>query len=256
MATDVTEIEAGASAESRAVTICFASPKGGVGKTSSCLALIGAIHQHNPAASIYAIDLDRQYSMVKFFQSREKAGRTTDRLKLSYVESVQQLDANEAHERVTKAKAENDFVLIDTAGKTAAETLYFCFHSDIVIIPTDLCVTEFRPGLMFYSEFVAMMNKIGTPITTRFLFTKHSANIVDTKTKAVRKYIVDSGLPLFDAELHSQFAYKHLEASGLFIHEQAQTEPGRAGHRNALREINALCDEILRIVIEVNRKAA
>ncbi|WP_318521315.1 ParA family protein [Photobacterium leiognathi] len=123
---------------SRATVITVGNPKGGVGKSTTCVNL--AIEALKRKKKVMIIDSDDQATVDKFIAKREKYLETQGLDADSDVEHVIQ------RSNIPKFLRQNlkrfDWIIIDTKGKSSEEFVISSVWSDIVISPTTDCEAD------------------------------------------------------------------------------------------------------------------
>jgi chromosome partitioning protein len=229
-------------AQSNAIIIAFASPKGGVGKSTSCAALAGALAQRG--APVHVIDLDQTRTLHRWY-SRFKPD-----IPNFHVEAVDEADFM-AHIR-TIYPSHRGFILIDVAGAFAKAMIQAATLAHLTISPTKLSEPDIVEAIKLNRELRDLATTIGKPIPHRLLINEVSP-LLPTYQRAAMADIARSGVERFESLLTERAAYAEIFLTGNPPHFADQT---REAVRKAVAELDLLAMEILDLLFPAQREEA
>jgi len=193
--------------------IVFASPKGGVGKSTSALLL--AHELAHEGATVSLIDADPNEVIVKW----SKAGDYPDNITVhGNITEDTILDVID-EERQTK-----NFVIVDLEGSKNLKISRSIGRAELVIIPL-------RPSqidVTMAAEAIKLVRTegqyFGRTIPHRLLFTMTSAAIMTRDHKAAIADLGGAGVPIFETTLNERAAFRALFAYGGTVRDLPEKE--------------------------------
>jgi chromosome partitioning protein len=219
---------------SQAVIIAFASPKGGVGKSTTCAALAGAFAAMN--CPVHIIDLDQTRTLHRWF-SRFKTN-----IPSLHVESVAEADFM-GHLKDVYA-TQKGFILIDVAGAFAKAMIQASTVAHLTITPAKLSEPDIIEATKLHREIADLGAAIGKPIQHRLLVNEVSP-LFPTYQRAALADIERSRIPRFDTILTERAPYAEIFMTGQTPHFADRT---REPVRKAVLELNLLAAEVCALV--------
>jgi chromosome partitioning protein len=228
--------------QSNAVIIAFASPKGGVGKSTTCAALAGAFARRG--APVHVIDLDQTRTLHRWY-SRFKPGVAG-----LHVEAVDEADFM-AHLR-TIYPSHRGFILVDVAGAFAKAMIQAATLAHLTISPTKLSEPDIVEATKLNRELRDLATTIGKPIPHRLLINEVSP-LLPTYQRAAMADIARSGVERFDSLLTERAAYAEIFLTGSPPHFADQS---REAVRKAVAELDLLAVEVLDLLFPARRQEA
>lgn len=225
--------------------IAFASPKGGAGKSTSCLSIAGALAAEGHRVQV--IDFDASQTLYRWYQANPSA-RDITRL------TVETGPAGDIAAFVRDIWHNREgVVLIDLAGALTDVMLHIAAFADLIITPAKLSEPDILEANKLYQQLIAIGTKIGKPIKHRILI-----NEVPSILAAFQIHLLDelrsTALPRFDNLVHYRAAYPEAFLTGLPAHFASDKE--RPTIVKAVAEINALVDEIYATINHEEHKEA
>ena len=192
-------------AASRSPTVCFASTKGGVGKTTLALVLATAFAHRLSGKSEYrvaCVDADPNATL-------DSALRKTGFPEILSLIS----DAETLLPTLREAQRAADLVLIDLEGSANQAMLYAAGKSDLVIIPAQPSAFDVREARKTAGVVSQAADLVQRTIPIR---------VVLTRTPVLRQRVADhsrsqfekSDLPLLPIELVQRTAFQNMTYSG------------------------------------------
>lgn len=210
--------------------ITFASSKGGVGKSTSCLAVGCALALSG--ARVQILDLDQNYTLKRW---SERFARP----ELSSLEVVSLTDPAglDEHLDAVRESGSADWVLIDIAGAYEQTLVFAIAAAHITLIPAQLS----EPDIHEAGKIIRTCRKIETrfnrALTYAVLLTQVQA-LASRPHSFLLDKISQSGIPRLTSTIGQRAVFRDLFLSGLPPH----LDPSRG--EKAAREINALIHEL------------
>jgi chromosome partitioning protein len=184
-------------------TIVFASPKGGVGKSTAAVLLASELASHGGTVTIIDADPNRPLS-----QWAELPGKPERLTVIDNASEDSVIDVIEA------AALKTTFVIVDLEGTASMMAGYAMSRADLVIIPAQgshLDATEAVKAIkLVKSQEKAFKRKIPFAI----LFTRTSAAIRPRTLQSIETEFALNKVPMFGAQIHEREAYRAIFAFG------------------------------------------
>ncbi|MBK4739223.1 ParA family protein [Noviherbaspirillum pedocola] len=186
----------------------FASPKGGVGKTTSCLLLAQMLAR--TGAKVAIIDADGRHRCSRWIKDESGARHA------GIPENIQVEDAGseDIQDKIEAAAATADYVLVDLQG-AADLTMYEAIQlSDFVVIPTkpsDMDVEEATATIRLIYKHQKTIQKAGNPdyrLPFGVLFTMTNAALRSRTMKHIEANLIAARIPIFETEINERDAYR------------------------------------------------
>jgi chromosome partitioning protein len=222
--------------------VSFASPKGGVGKTSSALVLATELAQQGAAVTIIDADPNRHLVAWRAGPSRSPVRVVADTGRL-----VSLIDAE---------RAAADLVVVDLEGSASRAVGHAIARSDLVIIPAGASAMDVGQAGRAIELVREEGEVLGREIAARLLFTRTSPQIPTKAEKAIVEELRAAGVPMLRERLHQRQAFGAMFSYRLSIEELDPREVNglEAARANAL----ALTSEITAVLNDIHdaRQAA
>ncbi|HBM11223.1 MAG TPA: ParA family protein [Rhodospirillaceae bacterium] len=224
--------------------IAFASPKGGAGKTTTCLQLAGELLHSGVDVTIVDADPNQPF---KAWQEQSIANNILPK-GLTILEG---LDEAKLTDVIDAAAEKATFVLVDLEGSANMGVANAIGRADLVLIPIqgsrlDANQAQRSVGLVQQSERI-FKRKIPHAI----LITKTSAAIRGTTLKTIIEDIRSAQVPVFKTELLDREIFKTLFDIGGTLYSVDNLEDpisGKSALSNARSNTNALTREVLALL--------
>lgn len=222
--------------------ITFASPKGGVGKSTNCLSLAAAIaHRQYP---VHILDLDQTRTLWRYFSTHKPnipgltvesaaAQNFGDRLRALY------------HER-------EGFILIDAAGALTDIMVHAATIAHLTITPAKLSEPDIQEAVKLHYELLKLGAEVGKGITHRILVNE-VAPLLPTYQRYTLDQINTGPLQRFETLIHVRAPYAEAFLTGQPPHFADQSRPPV---QKAVAEIDALLVEVFDALSIPQQKAA
>ena len=229
-------------ATTRPLIIAFASPKGGVGKSTSCLNIASALCAYGYA--VHIIDLDQTQSLYRWFTTRQPQIPTLT------IESVPEAGFIEALKKATHERS--GFVLIDVAGALGQAMIQAATIADLTITPTKLSEMDLLEANKLHQKILAVAEEVGTTINHRVLINEVAALLPGYQLHALDQ-IAQGTLPRFETLIRNRAPYAESFMTGQPPHFANRERPPV---RKAVEEIDALLGEVFAALGLQQQKAA
>lgn len=221
----------------RPTIIAFASPKGGVGKSTSCLNIAGGLAR--AGYSVHIMDLDQTQTLSRWYQNHG-AALSGDAANLT-VSSSSEGAFPEHFKRVLQSQMEKGgFILLDLAGSFGETMLKAATLADLTITPSKLSEPDIIEATKLSARISQLAKDVGKVIRHRILI-----NEVPSMLPTFMKHIIDqlpaSGLQCFETMIRTRAAYPESMMTGQTPHFADQT---RTVIAKAVLELNDLLSEI------------
>jgi chromosome partitioning protein len=202
-------------------TIVFASPKGGVGKSTAAVLLATELASHG--GSVTMIDADPNRPLTQW------ANRSGLPKKLTVVAATTE---ESIIDTIEKAALQTTFVIVDLEGTASMMAGYAMSRADLVIIPTQgshLDATESVKAVkLVKGQEKAFQKKIPFAI----LFTRTSAAIRPRTLQSIEAEFSQNKVPMFGSQIHEREAYRAVFAFGGTL---ADLDPAQVANLPAAR---------------------
>src|SRR3984885_5793766 len=202
-------------------TIVFASPKGGVGKSTAAVLLATEFACHG--GSVTMIDADPNRPLTHW------AARPGKPEKLTVIAATTE---ESIIDTIEKAALKTTFVIVDLEGTASMMAAYAMSRADLVIIPAQgshLDATEAVKAIkLVKGQEKAFQRKIPFAI----LFTRTSAAIRPRTLQSIEAEFMQNKIPMFGAQIHEREAYRAIFAFGGTL---ADLEPSQVSNLPAAR---------------------
>lgn len=215
----------------KAHIIAFASPKGGVGKSTTCLCLGGSLAARGHKVTI--LDLDQNRTLEQWYQRFPNAvpGLT--------VRGVREGDLMAA---VTELYyTAEGFVLLDVAGAFTTATITAATVADLTVSPAKLSAPDVIEARKLSDEIKRLADRISKPINHRLLLNEVSP-LWPTYQRAMLTQAERSGVPLFDTIMNQRAPYAEVFLTGQPPHF---ADKSREPIIKAIAQLDAFTDEVL-----------
>lgn len=225
--------------------IAFASGKGGVGKSTSCLGLAGALCKRGNR--VHVVDFDQTNTLWNWYTDNADA-KAISNLSVEKAPDAASLDTF-VYDLYTKREG---YILIDLAGSLTEVMVLVAAFASLVIIPTKLGVADILEAQRLNTHILALGDKLGKPVMCRLLLNELPF-VFGASQLHILKQVEGMGLTRFMEVLHARPAYVEPHLTGLPLH---YGDLERSPIRKAVDEIDLLLDEVLRLIRPTAMKAA
>jgi len=184
-------------------TIVFASPKGGVGKSTAAVLLASELASHGGTVTMIDADPNKPLSQWASLPGKpEKLIVVDDATEDTIIDVIE------------SAALKTTFVIVDLEGTASMMAGFAMSRADLVIIPAQgshLDATEAVKAVkLVKSQERAFQRKIPFAI----LFTRTSAAIRPRTLQSIELEFAQNKTPMFGAQIHEREAYRAIFAFG------------------------------------------
>ncbi|MBU2531164.1 MAG: ParA family protein [Alphaproteobacteria bacterium] len=213
--------------------IAFASPKGGVGKSTMCACLASVLASRGHQVTVLDIDQNRT-----LHQWALRFPQIQDYMNIAPVDGDQLIEKVRGLYQTTSG-----YLLIDVAGAFQTATIAAATIADLTITPAKPSAPDIIEAVKLNREIRQLAQKIGKTIDHRILINGVSP-IWPTYQRAAMGEIERAGLTRLATCIHDRAAYAEMFLTGQPPHYADETRNPIAKARNQLDE---LADEVLQI---------
>jgi chromosome partitioning protein len=224
------------------IVIAFASPKGGVGKSTTCAALAGALLARG--YGVHILDLDQTRTL-----GRLATRQVADDAKLN-IEEVPEANFMERLRDVCNSK--RGFILVDVAGAFGKTMMQAATVAHLTITPTKLSEPDIVQAVSLHREVANVGAMLGRTLLHRVVINEVSP-LLPTYQRAALADIARASLPRFSTLLYERAPYAEIFLTGQTPHAADRSRPAV---KKAVAEIDALADEILETLGVTKQEAA
>src|SRR4051794_11348173 len=181
----------------------FASPKGGVGKSTSAVLL--ATQLAESGATVTIIDADPNKPVSRW------AARPGKPNNLTLVESVTEQTIIRA---IDDAARKTAFVIVDLEGTASMMVVYAISRADLVVIPTSPSLLDAVEAVSAVQLVQRQEEAFRIKIPSAVLFTKTSAAIRTRTLADIEAELAQNDVPVFDVRIHDREAFRAIFSYG------------------------------------------
>jgi chromosome partitioning protein len=184
-------------------TIVFASPKGGVGKSTAAVLLATELATHG--GSVTMIDADPNRPLTQWAALAGKPDNLTV-IATTTEESI--IDT------IENAATLTTFVIVDREGTASMMVGYAMSSADFVIIPAQGSHLDATEAVKAVKLVKAQEKAFKRRIPFAILFTRTSAALRPRTLQSIEAEFAENNVPMFGNQIHEREAYRALFAFG------------------------------------------
>ena len=212
--------------------IAFASPKGGVGKSTSCLSLAGALAAKGHR--VHVIDFDQTQTLWRWYSSNATAQGIPNL-------TVEQGPTDDLPAFLQQLWTQRSgYVLVDLAGTLTNHMLQLAAFAHLTITPAKLNEPDVLEANKLAQQLLALGKKINKPIIHRILINEVPALLASYQIHTLAQ-IDNSPLQRFPTLMHTRAAYPESFLTGTPPHFGDRNRPTIA---KAIEEIDHLVADV------------
>jgi chromosome partitioning protein len=212
--------------------ICFASSKGGVGKSTSAVLLAGEIARKG--AGVVIIDADPNRPVAAW---AHRAGRPESLEVVSSATEATIIDEIEA------AAVRVPFVIVDLEGTASMTVAYAVSRADLVVIPCQGSQLDAAEAAKAIKLIRQQERAFGRAIPHAVLLTRTSAAIRPRTLQHIRGEFIAHEVPVFETQMHEREAFRAVFSFGGTIDSLHAGQVG--GLEAAVTNVRAFAAEIV-----------
>ena len=184
-------------------TIVFASPKGGVGKSTAAVLLATEIANHGAAVTVIDADPNKPLSQWAIRPGKPDM--------LTVIASASE---DTIIDTIEKAALQTAFVIVDLEGTASMMVGYAMSRADLVIIPAQGSHLDASEAAKAIKLVRAQERAFGKTIRYAVLFTRTSAAIRPRTFQSIEAEFVKNNIPMLTSQIHEREAYRALFSFG------------------------------------------
>jgi chromosome partitioning protein len=184
-------------------TIVFASPKGGVGKSTSAVILATELARRGVGVTVIDADPNRP---VSYWARRP--GSPDCLSVLSDISEANIIDA------IEEASGKSAFVIVDLEGTASMTVAYAISRADLAIIPTQGSQLDAAEAARAVKLIRQQERAFSRQIPYAVLFTRTSAAIRPRTLQHIREEFQTHEVPAFETQMHEREAFRAIFSFG------------------------------------------
>lgn len=214
--------------------IVAANPKGGSGKSTSCIVLGTTLASRG--GSVRIIDADPQMTLWRWSQGSSQ-----------YKDIVVTPNAGEdLTDLIDRLATKYQFVIIDVQGTANQEMAAAMSRADLVLIPMQAKTADAEVATRAIGLLRSQEKLFKRSIAHAIVFIRTSPIIVTREEKDIRLSITNAGIPRFTTSLNERTAFSHMFAQKLSLSELSPADTN--GLPGAIQNAEALTVEIIELL--------
>jgi chromosome partitioning protein len=194
-------------------TVVFASPKGGVGKSTAAVLLASELASHGGSVTMIDADPNRPLSRWANLPGKPE--------KLTVSDSATEDSINDI---IEAAAQRTSFVIVDLEGTASMMAGYAMSRPDLVIIPSQGSHLDATDTVKAIKLVKSQERAFQREIPFAILFTRTSAAIRPRTLQSIETEFAENSTPMFGAQIHEREAYRALFAIGGTLAELDPTQ--------------------------------
>lgn len=218
--------------------ITFASSKGGVGKSTSCACLAGALA--HKGHSVHIVDLDGNHTIARWLKQTEASPK-------AITVSTPDPQTLTEHLEEIAARSMPDYILLDIAGSYERAITVAMARAHLTIIPAAPTEADLFEAARVAHHLRSIFAAFQREPLFRLLLTQVQPLASHAQAHAIRE-VERLALPRFDAMLTHRAAYQEIGFAGVPPHF---AQPARPTTQKAMIEIDHWLTEVLALLTPV-----
>lgn len=213
------------------IIIAFASSKGGVGKSTSCLSIAGGLT--STGAPVHIVDFDQTETIHRWYTQHARR------------DLLPNLTVEKGPGELTKDflvnlwNSREGYVLLDLAGGLTNQMITLTAFAALTITPAKLNEPDIIEADKLNEEILKMSRRLNKPIAHRVLLNEVPPLLAGYQAEMLRQ-LEGSDLTRFETIMHTRAAYPESFMTGVPPHYADRSRPTV---QKAVAEIEALISE-------------
>lgn len=184
-------------------TIVFASPKGGVGKSTAAVLLASELASHGGSVTMIDADPNRPLSQWATLPGKPE--------KLTVIDSAAE---DTIIDTIENAALLSTFVIVDLEGTASMMAGYAMSRADLVIIPAQGSHLDATEAVKAIRLVKGQEKAFQRTIPFAILFTRTSPALRPRTLQSVEAEFANNKVPMFGVQIHEREAYRAIFAFG------------------------------------------
>lgn len=202
-------------------TIVFASPKGGVGKSTAAVLLATELASHGGSVTMIDADPNKPLSQWASLPGKPE--------KLVVIDTATE---ETIIDTIEKAALKTTFVIVDLEGTASMMAGYAMSRADLVIIPSQGSSLDATEAVKAIKLVKGQERAFQRRIPFVILFTRTSAAIRPRTLQSIEAEFASNKVPMFGAQIHEREAYRAMFSFGGTL---ADLDPAQVSNLPAAR---------------------
>lgn len=184
-------------------TIVFASPKGGVGKSTSAVLLGTELAARGGTVTL--IDADPNKPLSRWAKRPGKPAQLA---------VIAEVSEDSIIEEIEKAATESQFVIVDLEGTASMVVGYAMSRADLVLIPTQGSQLDATEAVKAIKLIRSQERAFRRTIPFAIIFTRTSPALTPRSLRSIADEFATNNIPVLATEIHERDAFKAIFAFG------------------------------------------
>lgn len=220
--------------------ICFASPKGGAGKTTSAVVLAAELARAGAAVTLIDADPNR------FVVAWASLPGCPDHLSVLGDPQTSPVNEENITDLIDSESQKSAFVIVDLEGTASVMVSYAISRADLVIVPlqgSQLDANQAGRAIKLVRQTEKVFNRT---IPNALLFTRTNAAIQPRTLRHVRADLERAGVAILDTQMMEREAFRAIFSFGGTVHTLSAGEVSNLGSAQA--NAKAFAREVVEIL--------
>lgn len=216
-------------------TICFASSKGGCGKSTSAVVLASQLARRG--VDVTLIDADPNRPVTAW---AKRPGKPSNLAVVSNVTEATVID------EIEKAAEITPFVIVDLEGTASMTVAYAISRADLVVVPVQGSQLDAAEAAKAIRLIRQQEKAFGRAIAYAALLTRTSAAIKPRTLQHIRAELDGAGVPILETQMHEREAFRAIFSFGGTVESLEAKQVG--GLEGAVANARAFAAEVLTLL--------
>lgn len=217
-------------------TICIANPKGGTGKTTTCLLLAEQMAMAGYKTEV--MDCDPNHNILAWSERR------SSRKDITPFSVIRGPDEDNLIEAVEESQRHNDITLLDMEGTASQVVTFAISQSDLCLIPFEPTPMETRQAARAVSLVKRTSKMISRDVKFSLIMTRTNAAFQTNDERDVRASLTN--IPILASSLVKRAAYTRIFRDANMLQELGAS--GLANLDNAEKNAKAVARDVIALL--------